>query len=71
MDIGYYIVNLYLIAFIFSIVISVMAVIRRNYNSLSWSVVLFFACFIGMGFGWKAWFRVFSSMYGIVWGGGG
>jgi len=71
MDIGYHIINLYIILFIFCIVAASMAIIKKKYEHLSWMFVLLLCCIIGIGFGWKVWFRVFSATYGIVWGGGG
>lgn len=69
MDIGFHTFNLYLIVLIFSIVVSVMAVIKRNCNSLSWSVVLFFACIIGLSCSYPVWVRVASGLYNIEWNG--
>lgn len=71
MDVGYYIVNTHLILLIFSMIVSAIAIVRRDYDALAWAVILLSYTFITISYGFPFWFRKFSALYGIVWGGGG
>lgn len=71
MDTPFLIVNIYLIAGIFSIIVSIRAAARKNPEPLSWAIPLFSFCLIGIFFGYWEWFRTFSALYGIKWAGGG
>jgi hypothetical protein len=62
---GYYIFYAHLILAIFSIVVTAIAIIKRNYETFG--PILFLCSLIGLSCNYFAWVRTFSGIYHIVW----
>jgi len=69
MDIGFWVFNIYFIVFITSFFISIKAIVKKNYEALSWNIILMFGCFLGLCAGWPVWARYYSGLYNITWNG--
>ena len=69
LDLAYWTVNLYFMLFTASLVMSARAIWKKDYETLSWNVVLMAGCFLGIRSGWWEWIRIFSGLYNIIWNG--
>ena len=61
--------HIYLILLVSSMIITLVSLIRHNFESVPAQVVIFFLSIIGLACNFAGWVREFSGLYGIVWSG--
>ena len=67
--ISYIVFHAYLILALFSVVMALRALIRKDYETPAVMLILFLCSIIGLASTFRGFIRVFSGLYGIEWSG--